>query len=98
MSHSQKRKAESARPVREALPPAPLRWISGRVVVVGLLLAVVIVVGAVHWPVLSAGAVFFDDMEYLFYNPVLRKPSWSSARTVLTEVLESSTIEGYYAP
>lgn len=80
------------------MPPAPLRWISGRVVVVGLLLAVVIVVGAVHWPVLSAGAVFFDDMEYLFYNPVLRKPSWSSARTVLTEVFESSTIEGYYEP
>ncbi len=61
-------------------------------------LVVVVAVLAAHWPVLSAGAVSFDDTPYLFENPVLQRPSWTSVATVLREVLGSSTVKGYYEP
>lgn len=61
------------------------------------LLAAGVVVCA-HWPVLNSQAVHIDDERYLFDNPVLQHPGWESARTVLSEVFESSTIEGYYEP
>jgi tetratricopeptide (TPR) repeat protein len=60
--------------------------------------AVLAVVAFAHWPVLSAQAIIFDDGMYLFENPVLMRPSWSSAWTVLSEVFHSSTVEGYYEP
>ncbi|MGB9624218.1 MAG: hypothetical protein ACPMAQ_05090, partial [Phycisphaerae bacterium] len=60
--------------------------------------AVMVVVAATHWPVLSAGAVSLDDTEFLFQNPVIQKPGWASARQILTEVVSSSTVAGYYEP
>jgi tetratricopeptide (TPR) repeat protein len=57
-------------------------------------LAVVIV----HWPALSSTVVNFDDNEYLVNNPLVRHPSWASVRRFFAEVLEPSTVPGYYQP
>jgi len=67
-----------------------------------LLMALIIVVCAIvsvtHWPALSAQANFFDDIEYLNENLLVQNPSWTSARRFLTEILEPSTVGGYYQP
>lgn len=60
--------------------------------------AVAAVVLGVFRPVLDAGAVSFDDRNYLFENPTLQNPSWAAARTVFREVLRSPDVEGYYEP
>jgi hypothetical protein len=59
-------------------------------------LIVAAIVTAVHWPVLSARAISFDDDPYLFSNPTLMNPSGLAAVRVLTEVVDSSHIHGYY--
>lgn len=59
---------------------------------------VAMVVAAAHWPALSARAVSFDDDQYFVSNGLVRSPSWDSARRFLTEVLEPSTVNGYYQP
>ncbi len=64
----------------------------------GLLLVVCAAVLAVHWPALSARALSFDDDQYLTENSLVQNPSWKSAQRFLTEVLEPSTVEGYYQP
>jgi len=51
-----------------------------------------------HWPVLTAQALSFDDNEFLTENKLVRNPGWESARRFATEVLEPSTVEGYYLP
>jgi tetratricopeptide (TPR) repeat protein len=51
-----------------------------------------------HWPALSARALSFDDDQYLTENPLVQNPSCSSAWQFLTEVLEPSTVQGYYQP
>lgn len=63
-----------------------------------LLITVCAVVLAVHWPALSAQALSFDDDQYLTENSLVQNPSWRSARRFLTEVLEPSTVFGYYQP
>ena len=52
----------------------------------------------VHWPALSARAWSFDDTQYVLKNPLVLNPSWESARRVLAEILEPSTVGGYYQP
>jgi Flp pilus assembly protein TadD len=59
---------------------------------------VAVLVLAVHWPVLSAQALSLDDNQYLTGNPLVQSPSWASARRFLTEVMEPSTVRGYYQP
>jgi len=59
---------------------------------------VAIAVLATHWPALSARAISFDDDQYLVTNRMVKNPSWSHARRFLTEVLEPSTVGGYYQP
>jgi hypothetical protein len=51
-----------------------------------------------HWPALSAQALSFDDNRYFVENFLVRNPSWESAKRFLTEVLEPSTVGGYYQP
>ncbi|MCP4594009.1 MAG: tetratricopeptide repeat protein [bacterium] len=66
-----------------------------------LVAAAVFVAGAVlatHWPVLSAQALSFDDGQFLTDNPLVRNPSWTSAGRFFGEVLEPSTVDGYYLP
>jgi Flp pilus assembly protein TadD len=63
-----------------------------------LLVVVCTMVFVVHWPALSAHALSFDDNQYLTENPLVKNPSWASARRFLTEILEPSTVMGYYQP
>ena len=63
--------------------------------------AIMLVAGAVtatHWPALSSQAQCFDDGEYVLENPLVQNPSWESMRRFLTEVLQPSTVGGYYQP
>ena len=63
-----------------------------------LLLAVCVAVLVAHWPALSAKALSFDDSEYVTDNVLVRNPSWKSTQRFLTEILNPSTIGGYYQP
>ena len=62
----------------------------------GMVVATIVL--ATHWPALSAQAITFDDDQYLFSNPLVQNPSWAAAKRFLTEVLEPSTVAGYYQP
>jgi len=73
-------------------PASKIRLLAALIIVV---CAVVIVV---HWPALSAKALSFDDEEYLTDNVLVQNPGWTSARRFLTEVLQPSTVRGYYQP
>jgi len=59
---------------------------------------VCIAVAAVHWKALSAEAITFDDNQYFTENPLVQKPSLTSAERFLSEVLKPSTVDGYYQP
>lgn len=63
-----------------------------------LLVAVAVAVLAAHWPALAAKAISFDDNQYLVDNYLVQHPSWRSAGRFLGEVLEPSTVAGYYQP
>src|SRR5215510_4712537 len=63
-----------------------------------LLIVTAALVLAVHWPALSARALSFDDQDYLVENQLVRNPGMTSACRFLSEVLEPSTIGGYYQP
>lgn len=58
----------------------------------------VTVVAAAYRPVLDVRAVYFDDDQYLLNNAHVRDPGWESAGDFLREVLEPSTVGGYYQP
>lgn len=96
--HKQSKRNDRSPP---ALATAPTRadlphhrpWTLGPV-----LLLVALVVAAVQWPVLDAQAWCFDDGEYLLENELVRYPSWTHAGRFLSEVLEPSTVHGYYQP
>ena len=63
-----------------------------------LITAVCVVAAWTHWPALSAKALSFDDPEYLTSNMLVQNPGWGSAKRFLTEILEPSTVKGYYQP
>jgi tetratricopeptide (TPR) repeat protein len=63
-----------------------------------LITCVCIAVIAVHWPALSAQALSFDDVQYLVNNNLVKNPGWSSAWKFLSQVLEPTTVNGYYQP
>lgn len=63
-----------------------------------LVTVVFVVVVVVHLPVLSAGALSFDDQHYLIRNSLVQNPGWASARRFLSEVFRPSTVPGYYQP
>lgn len=60
--------------------------------------AVLAVVAIVHGPVLSAEAVTFDDEQFLLRNHLVRNPSLASVGRFFGEILEPSTVGGYYLP
>jgi tetratricopeptide (TPR) repeat protein len=73
--------------------------VTSRPVLIGaLVLAVMLIVSAVHWPVLSAQALAFDDGEFIVHNALVQNPGWKSAKRFLSEVFEPSTVHGYYIP
>ncbi len=57
-----------------------------------------VIVAAVYRPVLSAKALSFDDNQYLTENHLVQNPGWNSTRQFIVEVLEPSTVRGYYQP
>jgi len=59
---------------------------------------VCIAVLVAHWPSLSAGALCFDDNQYIAENILVRTPSLRSAGRFLGEVLSPSSVNGYYQP
>lgn len=63
-----------------------------------LTVAVAIAVVAAHWPALDAQAISIDDDYYLARNPLVQNPSWKAAGRFLFEVLDPSTVPGYYQP
>ena len=65
---------------------------------IALIVAVCVAVVIAHWPALSANALSFDDTQYLTENLLVQSPGWASAKQFLTEVLEPSTVRGYYQP
>lgn len=67
-------------------------------VLIAIMVAVAGLVGVAHYRTLAAGALIFDDDEYLTDNPRVRNPSWSGAGAFLKEVLEPTTVRGYYQP
>jgi len=75
------------------------RWLTSKNGLLTVLTVVVcMVVLITHWPALSAQAISFDDSRYFVDNWLVRSPSWDSARRFLTEVIEPSTVGGYYQP
>ena len=89
---ARKRREQPRPPATAAASVRALCWPAG------LTLFVCGVVLVAHWPVLSAQALSFDDGQFLTDNPLVRNPSWASAGRFLAEVLEPSTVEGYYLP
>jgi len=49
-------------------------------------------------PVLNSRSLSFDDNEYLTENHLVQTPGFVSAGRFMTEVLEPSTVRGYYQP
>ena len=66
--------------------------------IITLIVIVCALVAVTHWPALSAKAAFFDDDQYLLDNILVQNPGWRSAKRFLSEVLEPTTVEGYYQP
>jgi tetratricopeptide (TPR) repeat protein len=64
----------------------------------GLIIIVCIISAIAHWPCLSSTATVFDDRQYLHDNELVKNPSWSSVRLFFSEVLEPSSVMGYYHP
>ena len=71
---------------------------SRAIVLAATLLAVGLIVAAVHSPVLRAQARSFDDTQFVTYNPLVTHPSWQSVGRFFSEVLQPSTVRGYYLP
>ncbi|MFH0980127.1 MAG: tetratricopeptide repeat protein [Planctomycetota bacterium] len=68
------------------------------VLLLGLMLVVGVLTAAVHWPALSAQALSLDDQQFLTDNRLVRNPSWASASRFFAEVLQPSSVRGYYLP
>ena len=65
----------------------------------GIVLAVLAtVVLTAYWPVLSTKALMLDDDQYLVNNYLVRNPGLANAKRFFTEVLQPSTVRGYYHP
>jgi len=76
----------------------PERSRSDKRILAGLIIIVCILLLLAHLPALSSGAHCFDDNTYLTNNTLVKNPGWASAKRFLTEVLEPSTVKGYYQP
>jgi tetratricopeptide (TPR) repeat protein len=71
---------------------------SNKIVFAVLLSGVCLTVGLIMWPSLSSKAQCYDDNQYVFDNLLVKHPGVSSAWRFLTEVLNPSTVSGYYQP
>jgi hypothetical protein len=67
-------------------------------ILITLLIIACALVFITHLPVLSARALLVDDGQYLLSNLLVQNPGWNSFRRFITEVLEPSSVKGYYQP
>ena len=95
-SRRRKKPPQIAEPKLEISPERPLP--SPSILLISLTIAVLLIVFVSHWPALSAESISFDDHQYVLRNQLVQNPGWTSAKRFLTEVLEPSTIQGYYQP
>lgn len=86
--------AHKPTPAAERVTTRPQRiaWLVGALLGVGMLVTVA------HRSVLTAQAYAADDNDYIVYNVRVQNPSWTAAGQFLTEVLEPTTVRGYYQP
>jgi protein O-mannosyl-transferase len=99
MSHSRHRKSSDGPPDAGTSFSDPFPRPRRRTyLLIVLMFAVAVTVTAAHWPVLSAGALAFDDRQYLTDNQLVRNPGWASAGRFFREIFEPSTVAGYYQP
>ncbi len=61
-------------------------------------IGIVIIILLSHWPVLSAKALSIDDDQYLIKNELVQHPGWLSTGRFFSEVLQPSSVRGYYHP
>ncbi len=64
--------------------------------IASVLLAIILLF--VHKPIIFSEALSFDDNQYVFQNVLVKNPSWNSAKRFFSEVLNPSTVGGYYQP
>ena len=76
--------------VREG--PPSLRALAGAI---ALLVAMVVIA---HWPALESRALAMDDADFVTENRLISSPGWTSLRRIYSEVLEPSSVRGYYLP
>jgi tetratricopeptide (TPR) repeat protein len=67
-------------------------------ILANLIIIVCILVFITHLPALSVHSLLIDDDQYLTQNVLVRNPSWTSIHRFFTELLEPSTVKGYYQP
>lgn len=80
---------------KEHLDP---RAIDRRTGIIPAMLLAALAAVLVHWPALSARAIFFDDDQYILQNQRVLHPTWSGAWAFMSEVLTPTTVGGYYQP
>jgi tetratricopeptide (TPR) repeat protein len=51
-----------------------------------------------YLPSLSSEFVRLDDYQYVIDNPLVRSPTWEGVRRFFVEILNPSTVAGYYQP
>ena len=56
------------------------------------------IVFVVYRPALDSTTIFFDDDEYLVRNRLVQNPGWLLVKRFFSEVLNPSTVRGYYQP
>ena len=67
-------------------------------ILANLIIIVCVFVFITHLPALSVQSLLIDDDQYLTQNVLVRNPSWTSIHRFFTELLEPSTVKGYYQP
>jgi len=65
-------------------------------IILGVLLSIILLF--THKPVIYSEALGVDDVQYVFQNNLIKNPSWNSAKQFFSEVLNPSTVNGYYQP
>lgn len=63
-----------------------------------LALVIALAVAATHWPVLGATAISADDDTFVTNNRLVTNPGAASTARFFAEVLNPSTVPGYYLP
>src|SRR5439155_15572120 len=83
---------------RPAIVPPPKDIAPRRLALPAALTLIALLVAAANWPVLRAQALSFDDDAFVTRNPLVTHPGWSSVGRFFGEVLNPSTVKGYYLP